>query len=351
MVETAHTKSRYYINLGYLCPIFDFLRAAGEELPPYLSILGVEEQDLARSDLRVPAERLNSLFERAEQQLGNADSGLHAAQATQIHHLGIIGLLIMNCRYAREVFDLHARYQNLVGNSLKTQYQINGDQCYLESRMTPGHVPFSRHSIDYVFGGWWNLKRTLVGELHKPLRIEFPYPTPKDTGELEAFFAAPMSFGHDVLRVYFEIKYLDFELISADSELKQLIEAQARQRLQQLQGEQADASPYLARVKQIIAQRLAYGAPSIDEVASELDVSARTVQRRLDQHGSGYSAMLDMVRRDLAGRYIDNAELNLLDVAMMLGFSEQSSFQRAFKRWFGHTPGDHRRRQASVVLD
>lgn len=348
MLATPHTKALFYINLGYLRPFFDFLRSKAEPLEDYLCQLGIVEDDLGSADLRVPAEGINGLFEMAEQRLDDPFVGLHVGQSMQLNHLGIIGLLIMSCRYAREVFDLHARYQNLAGNSLNTQYHENAEQCYLESRMTTGHKPFSRHSFDFVFGGWWNLKRSMVDKLHKPLRIEFPYPEPADVGELESFFDAPMSFGHEVLRVRFEAKYLDFELMPADSDLKQMIEAQVRQRLQQLQGMQADANPYLARVKQIIAQRLAYGAPSIDGVAAELEVSARTVQRQLDQHGSAYSALLDLVRRDLAGRYIDNQDLSLLDVAMMLGFSEQSSFQRAFKRWYEQTPGEYRREHVAA---
>lgn len=343
MTTTAHTSEPFYVNLGYLRPMFDYLRVKAEVLTPYLDVLGVAEEDLSSPDLRVPSERMNDLFDIAGGNLKDDFIGLHVGQSMQLHHLGILGLLIMNCRYAREVFDLHARFQALVGNALETRYCEAGDECYLESPMTPGHAAYSRHSVDFVFGGWWNLKRSYVGDTVKPLRIELPYARPSDISELQAFYAAPLSFGHEVLRVHFEAKHLDFELMPVDSELKRMIEAQARQRLQQLQGEQADTHPYLVKVKQIIARRLAHGAPSIDDVAAELEVSARTVQRQLDQHDSGYSALLDLVRSDLAARYIDNRDLSLLDVAMMLGFSEQSSFQRAFKRWFGQTPGEYRR--------
>lgn len=344
MTEKVHTESRFYINISYLRPVFDFLRRAQEPLPTYLSILGIDEEDLSRPDLRVPAEAMNKLFDRAMNQLQDADVGLAAAKSMQVHHLGIVGLLVMSCRYAHEIFELHARFQTLVGNSLDTQYFINEDRCYLESRMAPGHEPFSRQSIDFVFGGWWNLKRTLVGDLHKPLRIEFPYSKPDDTSQLEAMFSAPLSFGHETLRVHFDAKNLDVELLPADSELKQVIEGQAKQRLNKLHGEQADVNPYLASVKEIIADRLAFGVPSIDDIAVQLGVSGRTVQRQLGQHGSGYTELLEQVHRDLAGRYIENQDLSLLDVAMMLGFSEQSSFHRAFKRWFNCTPGEYRKR-------
>ena len=74
-----------------------------------------------------------------------------------------------------------------------------------------------------------------------------------------------------------------------------------------------------------------------------MQVSVRTLQRQLDQHDTRFTQLLDDTRQDLARRYISNAELSLLEIAMMLGFAEQSSFNRAFKRWFGESPGAYRR--------
>lgn len=339
-----------YVTLGYLRPIFDYMRKHDEPVEPYLQQLGIEEDDLLNADLRVADADFDQLFRIAEQRLGDSNIGLHIGQSMQFQHLGIIGMLIMNCRYVHEVFDLHARYGGLVGNGLVTRYTVQDDVCCMETRRLEGARPYCRHTYEYSFGGWWNLKSLIVGDRLQPSHIELPYPAPPVTSEHHAVYAGiPLSYGHEVLRVYFSAAYRDLALMAADSQLKQVLEAQALQRLHELQGEQADRDPFVARVRQMIADRLAYGVPSVEEIAGELNVSVRTLQRQLDSGDSGYKALLDLVRADLAQKYINNRALSLLDVAMMLGFAEQSSFQRAFKRWFGNTPGEYRRQQGRFI--
>jgi AraC-like DNA-binding protein len=122
-----------------------------------------------------------------------------------------------------------------------------------------------------------------------------------------------------------------------------MLEVQAQKRLQELRGEQIDQDPQLTRLRQFLVERLAFGTPSLEHAAKELGLAVRTLQRQLDARQTSYSQLLDQVRQEQARSYIDNSELSLLDVAMMLGFAEQSSFARAFKRWFGKAPGAYRR--------
>jgi AraC-like DNA-binding protein len=336
----------FYVSLGYIRPIFDFLRQRGEDLSPFLEHFGISEEALGDTDLRLAAGGIDRVFALAEQRLADPNIGLSIAKTTQLQDFGALGLLIMNCRYAHEIFELHNRYQMLVGNPLYTRYYQAGSLAVLETQPVPGCPDFSRHGYDFIFGGWWHIKQSLVGDSYMPEQIQLPYPKPAKVEALEDFYGVPLSFGHDSFRVLFDAKFWDLKLMPGDAEIKSLLEALAKQRLRRLQTLTTDSNPELARIKTFIAERLALGVPSIETIAKDLGVSSRTVQRKLDELATSYRSLLEQVRADLAKKHIADPEFSLLEVAMMLGFSEQSAFQRAFKRWFGCTPGEYRRQNA-----
>jgi AraC-like DNA-binding protein len=89
------------------------------------------------------------------------------------------------------------------------------------------------------------------------------------------------------------------------------------------------------------------GIPKMDEVARKLHMSARTLQRRLQDDGLSFQDLVAEVRRDLSARYLEEADMSLAEVAFLIGFSEVSTFHRAFKQWTGLTPAEYRRRGPS----
>ena len=122
----------------------------------------------------------------------------------------------------------------------------------------------------------------------------------------------------------------------------EVCQAMARLAEQQLQLFSRDDS-LLEQVRRLLATRIGRGAVTQEELAAELGVHVRTLQRRLGEQGLTYSQLVDDVRQKLAASYIRDPSLSLGEVAFLLGFSEQSNFQKSFKRWFGETPGRYRR--------
>ena len=98
------------------------------------------------------------------------------------------------------------------------------------------------------------------------------------------------------------------------------------------------------QVRSIITTELRGGDPSLEHVADKLSLTPRTLQRKLQDLGISHNALLDQMRRQLAMRYLREREMAICEVAYLLGFSESSSFHRAFKRWTGVTPKEFRNR-------
>jgi AraC-like DNA-binding protein len=94
----------------------------------------------------------------------------------------------------------------------------------------------------------------------------------------------------------------------------------------------------------VLLDQLANGTPQLGVVASLLNITERQLQRKLKQQGTGFGELLDAVRLELALRYLQDSRMHMVDIALSLGFSDQSNFVKAFKRWQGETPGQYRRR-------
>ena len=96
------------------------------------------------------------------------------------------------------------------------------------------------------------------------------------------------------------------------------------------------------RAREMIIRRLPDGEPRRDEIASELCMSERTLQRRLEEEGTSFIQLMDDTRRELAEQYLGRLQLSLAQAAYLLGFADQSSFFRACRRWFDLSPGQYR---------
>ena len=98
----------------------------------------------------------------------------------------------------------------------------------------------------------------------------------------------------------------------------------------------------LNAARQLIVKQLEDDGVELAGIAAQLNLSTRSLQRLLQEQGLSFTQLVDGVRRELAERYLADATLDLTDIAFLLGFSEQSAFQRAFKRWMGKTPAAFR---------
>jgi AraC-like DNA-binding protein len=103
-----------------------------------------------------------------------------------------------------------------------------------------------------------------------------------------------------------------------------------------------DESSATERIRRILRRQLADDLPSLEHIARQLDLTPQTLRRRLREEGQGYRAIKDDLRRDVAIEYLARSELALPEIAGLLGFSEASTFHRAFKHWTGVAPGAYR---------
>lgn len=161
-----------------------------------------------------------------------------------------------------------------------------------------------------------------------------------ERARFEEFLGAPIDLGETAAELVLDASILAAPVASADAELAHYL----RGVLERAAPCDDDEAPLLKDVRATIRDALPHGAVTAGEVAKGLGVGQRTLQRRLADLGVTFAEVLDSTRHDLAERYLARPELSLSEVAYLLGYSEQASFHRAFRRWHHATPAEHRRR-------
>ena len=159
----------------------------------------------------------------------------------------------------------------------------------------------------------------------------------KANDKYEEFFNCSVHFEHDFNGIEIDKASLDVPLITVDNSINEVLCDQANKML----GDIVEQSP-IESVNQYIINHLPLGVPEIDEAAKQLGLSVRTLQRKLSDNEQTFTSMIDSIRKELALSYLKNTNTKVIYITQMLGFSEQSAFQRAFKRWTGHTPKQYR---------
>lgn len=171
-----------------------------------------------------------------------------------------------------------------------------------------------------------------------PLAVYFKHAPRGDTSVYEEHFGCPVYFetGRDALLVSEESLNVPNKL--GDETIARFFDCH-------LEGELASTIPPVSlgtTVRGAVAKVLSEGVPTLSSIASQLGIGPRTLQRRLTEQGHSFQGVVDAARQDLAQQLLRETDYSLAEIAFLTGFSEQSAFTRAFKRWAGQTPRSYR---------
>lgn len=179
--------------------------------------------------------------------------------------------------------------------------------------------------------------RANYGKGLDPVSISFKHAGSPCSGEYYSFFRCPVEFGAKYNQMVFPLDVVNKELTSSNPQLAQINDQVMLNYLADL-----DKEDIIQQVKVAIINQLPSGNVTDETISKAVFTSKRSLQRRLNEKGTTFKTILTEVRKDLALKYIHDRKLTLTEISFMLGFSEMSSFSRAFKRWTGESPKEFR---------
>jgi AraC-like DNA-binding protein len=315
-------------SVSYLRGLLDYVQARG--VTPE-QLLDGRKINLEARDARLPEHECAALFDRAATLLNDDAVGLHAGEQIRPGHYGALGYVAMNCATLGEALTGLRRYHALVLDIGPMQQTMENGQLCLSWNPEVEH-PF-RQMAEYNLAGLITFSRWISGRKNNPLRIDFTYPAPNKLAEHERILGCPLRFSQDRYRLLLSMEWLALPLIQPDAAMRMMMEQLAERQMQTLT--RGDA---IADTRSAIARRLGEGDVELVAIARQVNLSSRTLQRKLQDAKLSFTQLVDDVRRELAERYLADAKLDLVDIAFLLGYSEQSAFTRAYKRWTGRAP-------------
>ena len=197
---------------------------------------------------------------------------------------------------------------------------------------------------DYTLALIVDMCRTNFGPALALESVSLRRPAPKNPKPYQDFFSCPIHFGAAVDGFVLERHIADRPLPTSNNELATTFDAILAKQLAELANSDLES-----RCKAYLLEQLTSGEPSEEALARAMGMSPRTLQRRLGDLGMTYKGVLEKTRYDLALRYLDDPTKSVTDVTFLLGFSEQSAFTRAFKRWNGSAPTAYRAERAALA--
>ena len=326
------------VRIGYVRALLDYLQHHDTDVSQIFSADLLAELDAPSLNERLPVQRWGELLERAIALTGDAALPLHIAEELTPRHWGVFAYAAMSCKTLAEVVVILERYERLIDEVNDSRMVLLGDKAGLQwlPRVTAPVPALMQLSL----ASWCVFARRYTGHAELVADVHFTFPAPDDIAPYQHIFGSAIAFSQPVTQLVFPLHYLQLPVTHHDAETHRILLTQAQSQFEALNAEHRGQQ----RLRDAITRRLTNGGVTLEQLAEDLGLAPRTLQYQLEASGTSYRQLLDEVRTELACFYLRDPDMALVDVAFLLGYSEQSPFTKAFKRWTGETPGEYRKR-------
>jgi AraC-like DNA-binding protein len=326
-----------YIAVRAVQPFVAALEALGVHAQPLLDQVGIARATLDNADGQVPQPAMAALWERALVTTGDDNLGIHLAECAPISSFEVHAYALLSSPTLRDAYRRSCRYQRLIHEVNDLTFEEGPDEGVLRHSL-PGGRPAARHPAEFLVTLWVRFGRLITGYDWSPGLVCFAHSAPPDTSEHARVFSCPVHFTSGRTAMHISNHVLDAPNQRADSALLALLDRYAAGLLSHMPRQTTLSD----RVRSQLLNSLTDGAPSAATIAQVFHLSVRTFHRTLSDEGTSFHQLLDQVRQEQAVALLLNPRSSIVEIGFLLGFSELSSFHRAFKRWTGKTPAEYR---------
>jgi AraC-like DNA-binding protein len=286
---------------------------------------------------RVSAKQYDRLIWTEKQKSNDDAFAFHLVEHIHPSYLGALGYSWMTSATLRKAFKRASRYSRLLMDEAIIILEDHGETLHISLETGSGEFrdPDLRECLRLANAV--KLCRMNYGDSFKPARIHLMQTEPPRPAAYYSFFHCELLFDSDASVLVIDSAVADQPLPGFNAQLENLLEQQIIDYLARL-----DKQDIVGRTKSVIFEQLPSGHVETEDVALKLNMSVRTLRRRLKENGVSFRELLIRTRRELGARYIHDMSLSITEIAFLLGFSDSSSFSRAYRKWTGQSPSEFR---------
>jgi AraC-like DNA-binding protein len=316
-------------------------------LPARLEQLGLSPETALRraglpmalfkqSRILVSTDEFFALYRGIAEASNDPGLGLKLGTEERIERYDPIKIAALSARSFRDAVERLSRYKQLTCPE-KIRVLERKNESAVQFIWTLAHEKEPSFLVDVCFAWIIGIGHRGAGQRLNPKRVEFRRP-PGNREMYEAHFGCPVKFRSDRDALVFRKADMDLPFVTYNAEMLAIVAPQLEAEL----AEQLAQKTFSEQAKAILKRLLAGHRPGIQDLARELHLSTRTLQRRLTQQGASFQRLLEEARRELARHYLLYSSVELSETAYLLGYEDSNSFFRAFHHWEGTSPGQWR---------
>lgn len=307
---------------------------------PFLESLGIDPDAPVDPKVMVSARDYYDFFES----LAHADPNgrelpLRTGASMRCENYGAFGLAWKSAPNLRGSCERAARYARVLTSVATYEVRETAEGVYMQLHRAGDRSQLGlRLSNEATIASIAAISHEVSTSAFRARAIYFRHDMAGSAVAHERHFGCPVHFGSDMDALLVSHETMQAPNRVGDPAIVNFFDTHLEEELSQFE----DDASLERRVRIQIAQSLSQGIPAVSNIASQFGMSARTLQRRLSDRGYSFQSLVDEARRELAERLLKETPYALAEVAFLTGFSDQSAFNRAFKRWAGQTPRSFR---------
>lgn len=318
----------------------------GLDVYDMLEKAGIGREILDEPKARVYPDKMAKLLRILVTELRDEFLG-HDHKPSPLGSFEILCQLILPCATLGEALALGTRYYKLMDMALHTDFETYSEGGALVVNQHHECLNKQHYLTEFQLVLWHRLCCWLTGKRIPIQKAEFAYKKPAHGDEYKFFFYGDQAFEQTRTLLRFQQQDLDLPIVRTRDDLPELMKE----------------APYVflirpnntasinAQIRRILENNMEPDMPDFESVAFQLNTSTQTLRRRLKDENTSFQAIKDQVRRDMAIYHLSDSKYSINEIALKVGFTEPSTFHRAFKKWTGVTPGDYRSENSLVEVD
>ena len=326
-----------YTNLAATKNVFwKMLEYYGQNPEQIFREAGIDSKSSQNPEARIQFSSVNEVLAKLIETSEDPCVGLKITEFWHPSYMHALGYAWLVSSSLREALNRFVRYSRIVSDAggFKTQEDSEHFSLIFNTEFSNLHLP---EAIDATMAMVVHMCRLNCGNDFKPLSVNFVHPEPECSEHFFEYFKSEVHFDKTRNSILFSVEDIDKQLPGSNPHLASLNEKVITKYLLSI-----DKDDIINRVKVCITDMLQSGNVASDAVAKDLGLSERSLQRRLKEEGTTFLTLKDEVRKNLSLDYIRNTNIEIAEIAFLLGYSEHSAFSRSFKRMTGMSPGEAR---------
>ncbi|WP_166264521.1 AraC family transcriptional regulator [Marinobacter caseinilyticus] len=318
--------------------IYQAMKTKGIDTDTIFTRLGVDEAYVYTEQLRTPHSAQPYFWQVVEDVSGDPDIGLHLGQLLPVYKGQVLEYLFLSSPTFGEGLRRAQNYQRLLSDAANTDFLVEGDEACMVLDTASDEVSRLQHFNECFVQGLLIFFRSITEGRFYCSRIEFEHQRERGADHAREILGCEVVFGAKENRMYFPATLLAHPSPHAEPELLDLHERFASEQVARL-----EKKDIVGQVERIVAELLDSGEVTLNAVAERLGIKPRTLRTRLTEAETSFNQVLADFRYRLARQLLATTDESIDEIVYLTGFSEPSTFYRAFKRWSGMTPIEYRK--------